>query len=152
VSARTCPSKHWSLPAPCVLAAGHREIWHEAQFANGRIRFRRVGGVFATELLRDGEWRKLLIAPPETPETEVERLQARIAELENERHSTNEEMSKAVEDLHAKDGLLAAVRDAVAEAIMCGDRSCLTSSHLPKLERILGDVGLLPAEDRAVTQ
>lgn len=38
---------------------------------------------------------------------------------------------------------LAAARDALAEAIMCGDGDCIAGSHMPKLERILGGVGLL---------
>lgn len=42
---------------------------------------------------------------------------------------------------------LAAVRAATAEAVMCGDGPCLVGSHLPRLERVLGGVGLLRAAE-----
>ncbi|MEE4540967.1 hypothetical protein V2S66_03165 [Streptomyces sp. V4-01] len=38
---------------------------------------------------------------------------------------------------------VARLRDAVAEAIMCGDGDCLTSHHLPKIAQLLGGVGLV---------
>lgn len=41
---------------------------------------------------------------------------------------------------------LAAVRGAVAEAVMCDDVACLVNSHLPKVEKALGGLPLLPAE------
>lgn len=68
-------------------------------------------------------------------------LEARIAELEAERHSTNEALSEAAEAIREKDARLAAVRDAVAEAFMCPDEDC--DGHLPKLEQILGGLDLL---------
>lgn len=40
---------------------------------------------------------------------------------------------------------LGAIRAAVAEAVMCGDGPCLTTCHLPKIERLLGSVDLLRA-------
>jgi hypothetical protein len=41
------------------------------------------------------------------------------------------------------DDLRNRLRDAVAEAIMCGDHACLTSHHLPTIAQLLGGVGLL---------
>lgn len=66
-----------------------------------------------------------------------------VAELESEvggwsaRHAA--EQARA-EQLSRQ---LAAVRDATAEAVMCGDGPCLVGTHLPKLEQALGGVGLL---------
>jgi hypothetical protein len=41
------------------------------------------------------------------------------------------------------DDLRNRLRDAVAEAIMCGDGDCLTNHHLPKIAQLLGGVDLL---------
>jgi hypothetical protein len=57
--------------------------------------------------------------------SEVAKLRERVAELERQ---------------------VATVRGAVAEAVMCDDVPCLVNSHLPKVERALGGLPLLPAE------
>jgi hypothetical protein len=56
---------------------------------------------------------------------EVAKLTKRVAELERQ---------------------LTTARGAVAEAVMCDDVACLVNSHLPKVEKALGGLPLLPAE------
>jgi hypothetical protein len=89
---------------------------------------------------------------------DVPALLAEVDRLRAERHSTNEALSDAAEALRTKEARiaeleqqLAAARDAAAEAVMCGDGDCLVSSHLPKIERALGGVGLMESAPGAVT-
>lgn len=66
-----CLSVHWALPVQCVLAATHRENWHEARHPQTGTRIRYRWPITATEELRDGAWHPLAI--PKPPNRAVER-------------------------------------------------------------------------------